>query len=715
MILGLIVLASLLMFLFLQKELEVEQLGENRILTEKVTSEMVPIKRFVEDCLYQEAKAGIITIGEHGGYDDPAEELLLNQDPTSSDAIELVRGSGYYIPYWYYVISRNTCHSCRFSSKEPVLHGSSFSDFDFSVEANLARRIKKDLPSCLDGFRGFQDEFTITPLGNMTIRPIITDKTVKVTMEYPLEIVKGKKQSTLTSFTSRDLQVDLPSLFDLAEEIITYEEKNHFLAKNTLNMIAAGSMPAPDPDRLPPIAATDFKCGPSVSWYKSNVEEKMKDLLAVTVPRFQVFGSLNFNPIKLKDDFGSGFYAQYYMVLNETSVPYAISFDYLGWPVYLDIYPSNGDILEGTDLSQSMPLFVFCMHDYEFMYDLSYPIMVTLQDPAAFDGEGYTFQFGLEANIRANSGLNSTNTTFPERDYSLIPPLFQNPDQRLSGNYTFRVSDAYTKNPLNDAVINLCIPDEEGYCDADSITLGTTNGSGEVTTRLPTSMLGLITITREDYQQEYRNMGLPKKKNVKETITMNRKVKKTIHLKKKLFRLQSTVGNGLEQLLRTWKFYPDYAEDLDPADTVTLTFTRMDEGEEPFNAVALFTGNGTTEVELIPGKYQVSATILSESPIHIPREKKCISFPWYTFKKDECSWMDPIDMDAVPAGGLKISKENRLWTLTPQELYGNNSITFYGVALKTDDLKLHEELKYLSIYQSISDTYRNALEPTYDG
>jgi len=120
-------------------------------------------------------------------------------------------------------------------------------------------------------------------------------------------------------------------------------------------------------------------------------------------------------------------------------------------PSYLHITPRNGAVIMPSLVTADMTFIQMSMRDFRFLYDLSYPIVVRLEDPEAFDGDGFVFTFALEVNIRNNRAFGPGKTLLSQPGVGLS--LFGNPELWASGNITVETKDASDGEPLPGVII----------------------------------------------------------------------------------------------------------------------------------------------------------------------------------------------------------------------------------------------------------------------
>ena len=229
------------------------------------------------------------------------------------------------------------------------------------------------------------------------------------------------------------------------------------------------------------------------------------------------------------------------------------------WNIFFDITPSSGEVLgpltTRTD-DTGIGFFPQSVNNfYEFYYDLSFPVLVMIKDPDSLkDQQGYQFIFALEANIRDNKDLyqwNHGNGTIGQADYrrvslaakssqvdakaceqegskwrcplddqvysdmpkcidkcktstqqtkdmTLLPSLFCDSNQRISGNITVNAYDAKTLLPLPGVQLTF------GCGNYRKCPMEGTDSQGTYISRFPVCIGdGYIRAEKEGYMPEY--------------------------------------------------------------------------------------------------------------------------------------------------------------------------------------------------------------------
>ena len=192
-------------------------------IVEKIPTQLYPVKLFVEQCIDKTATDAIILIGESGGYTDISKfGITHTPDPTTSQAVEFSPESSMNVAYWWYLKSSNDCSgNCEFSSEMPDLKseykkGEERSPMDSSIEAQIDRYVNENLNECLNDFRDLKDHgFEVIELGKITTTTTIRQNDVLVSVDYPLEIKKGKVKSRASNFFTT-IPVNLKNVYELA-------------------------------------------------------------------------------------------------------------------------------------------------------------------------------------------------------------------------------------------------------------------------------------------------------------------------------------------------------------------------------------------------------------------------------------------------------------------------------------------------------------------
>ena len=659
---------------------------EVSLVQQQVPVAFDPIKQYTNDCIYSVASNGIRLIGKHGGYASLTNKTLnkasftITQNPTESDAVAFTKNSELEIPYWWYLKSSNTCSgNCQFSTKRPDLRQS-----DNSIEKQLERYVDLELKSCLNNFRPFEGQgYKITEGGRLKSDITIASNDILVSVDYPLTVEKESFKADLNQFFVR-VPVNLERIYNLASTITNFEMKHYYLEKHVINSIVAFS--GIDKDKLPPMSDLQFKFGSSVSWQKTDVKNKVVQLLDSYIPLFQVDGTSNFERNIFDSELQQRLYDSTLIpVANSSYSDVAAYFTYLDfWPVYFNLN-CKGEKCSPSSANSIIQLATFGIQNYQFSYDLSYPVLVELQDPTAFGGQGYNFEFFLEGNIRNNNHMGGN---FSVLEIASGLERSQLCDIRASGNVTVNVMDAVTKKPIDDAQVFYTLIDESCFISSTA--------KGTILSQFPIGAGGVVNVVKEGYISKATEFDASLDSASAINVELQPVSMKKFAVKKKNV-VKTTTG---------WVFQ-DNAVDFNDKESAVISLTRIgDETELKFSSASVFDNaqKGSAEIELAPGKYSADITLLANERIVIPARG---DYP----KVDLGEGSTPGEERFSP-GGLKLNI-----TISPEDIQ-KPSVVFYVVNVDIAGIpendRVIEDLEQLTKVEEYSTTYKSSLQPIFE-
>ncbi len=783
-IVGILILFTFTAVLFFTRTLTRDPLaGEREPVIAAVPAEFQPLQSYTESCLSQTARQGLLLLGEQGGYIYP--EMAgdySSSDPTGADGVDLQPAK---VPYWHYNLEDNAANSVRYSTLRPKLHKRE--DPSGSVESQLERFVAERIGDCLNGYEAFGTEgFEVSITSPATAYVSVADETVNFLLQLDVEASRGDASVRMEQFLVK-IPLRLKQYYAVATQITDTERNHSFLERQALDLLATYA--AVDPEQLPPQEAVRFDLVPAATWAASDVKSKVQGLLTSYVPMLRYLGSSNFYrheyPGQLENwatvqknydnmiiplEFSSGLGAEDGEGLGESlpGVPAAgvlVNFDYFGWEPYFDINDNGGVVEPVRDITinphfagVSFLGFRFSTQYYHTTYDLSYPVLVTIHDPAALNGRGYTFAFALESNIRNNAIL--------EED-DLIPPPLSAPEENMlcdRGKHTTKlirqvVVDSSSGELLEAVRIGMSIP-EQADC-----TLGLTDSRGVFEGSYPPVYGGVGSLVKEGYltgfypinTYEYREepgifgyavagfaepvLPLHKVKTIKVRV-QKKNLEKCINdacPSQGLLGAPAGTSGGMPdnflgggavmeykpELLNSrhsWHF-TNAARALADAETVTVTFTRVGDinpgmFSDDFGTVAFVSGNQPAEVELVPGVYEVTALLQRRESYIIPEEERCSDDVILGFG-EQCTTLDETELGSMIAGQLDWTTPQTRLSITPEQLYGSEELVIYVPAANFQGIPQREHFRVLEDLQVVgqlgnySRIFRQQLEPGY--
>ena len=677
------------------------QIRENNIeivrepILEEIPKEAEPIREFVTSCITQTATNALLLMGEQGGYTTTQHLSQNPQMPTESQTISMSLPT----PYWWHLRSPNNCmgiNACKFESLRPALFR--INDPKKSMESQLDNYVAQKLRDCTNKFREFTSMgFSIDEQTPQVITTVTNDDILFV-VTYPLTIKKNSRVVSLTKYYTR-IPLRLKEIYNLATRITNAQSNYSFLESNTMELINIFS--APDKDKLPPIAESEFRVSP-LFWLKSDVRKRVEEMLQNYVPFLQVQDSLNYNRIVVEQE---GKYENVVQRIYDNMIlplegaqGKRVDFSYFDiWPIYLDI--NAGAELVMAESIYSGPL-QFGLSRYSTAYHISYPVLVDVYDPQALNFKGYSFKFALESNIRNNEPLNVSYTPLQAAEV-VDQSLLCDPRNRKSGTITIRVNEAGTKKPAADVQIL--------FSAGEDCFIGVTDSKGILEAKFPIAA-GEVTLLSERHLG--KKIALTTSKNPKEiAIDLVSKREKKVMVQKKVIR-------------KLYNFETDesYWGPLDPTPTdlfrdeeaVIIMERKGEQGDEPFTTLVHSLGKKIQNITLVPGTYQVSGVLISHKPITIEPQKRSVDAALGLIEKEYYVPEEPLEIEDYPSGGVEFG-EDEAASLTAEEMDFYKTLVLYvgSYDLEGAPELIIEDIEVASEKEELSKNNRGALKPKW--
>ncbi len=520
-IVGIVILFATAGILYVTKTVtlsKVEDVKDPIIAT--VPQQFQPIQLYVEGCIHDVAKKGLVILGEQGGYIYPdVVGKFSRKDMTNGEGISL---GDVRVPYWHYNVNENKNPQVKYSTLKPKLHVKD--DPVMSVEAQLSRFVKENIDGCLGNYGAFvQEGFTFTNDdgsaagvgsssgdGKESVAPTdvevrVASQTVNFWLKRTVRVAKGKDATEMGEFYVK-IPLQLQKYYAVAEEITGVEQNFSFLERQALDLITTYS--GVDMEKLPPTEA--IRVGPQVPnifWQEKDVKQELKGLLVANVPLLRYYGATNFYRFDYtgkKGKSGGGevvedlseLYQKNYdnMILPlELGKELEVTFDYFGWEPYIDVTDDGtGKVKPITPPPIDYSVLYFPTQHYFTMYDVSYPVLVTIRDAKAFDSEGYNFVIALESNIRNNQYVKSGYVQPPP----IVPKgqsLVCDDVQKGTDIVGTLALDSGSLQPVSDVQVVFDVPNEE------SCVIGQTKENGELQEKYPAVYGGVASYSKEGY------------------------------------------------------------------------------------------------------------------------------------------------------------------------------------------------------------------------
>jgi len=583
-ILGIVILFVVLIALFV-----VEQSRENEppLVNPPVSEQSLPVVQYMEQCVADLTKDGLVLLGSNAGYITP------NFSPRESLVHE-----PQVLPYWYYLEDCELAQGCLSSHQPPLCSNAndcplSEASGSNSIETQLEEYLTTRVTECEANLPGLE----ITPDGTADVDVILARGDITVKANYPLTVYAGSTRETeRIPYVVSSLQVDLVGIYEFSNELTKVQREYNLFDNMILNLISIYS--GIDPDLLPPTAGIELFTSGKTVWVLHSVKEMLMFDVLPYLSLVQFINTDGYQPLTSDDYSAYGIYAQgiydsfevktserYYDVTAEVTYPYSD----------LDLAIGDGELIEpnGLDTADSivMKIMGFFLNDYRFNYDLTTPLVVSVQDTAAFDGQGYTFSFALQSVIRNSAPFTINMTRYENRQGFGIDTY--SPAQRPLRNITVLTNDKHTDEFLDDVAIS--------YSCGPEFSVGRTSYNGRdaiLESRFPFCQFGGSIIARKP---GYLSTGVEfdnRDGSDAQTFTLELwpLQEKNIRLYKRTQEdVQSifTYGPGARSLYRT------AVTNLTISDTVVVYLNRVKENsyeeDVPLTAALLFTGGGEVD------------------------------------------------------------------------------------------------------------------------
>lgn len=399
-IIGILLLISVTLVLYFGTEKITKTIGEAR----DVPLEFKSIHTFVQQCLEETSLRSVLLLGTQGGFIDVPARISTNPKAV----ISLTPSGDLSLPLWYF-------------AGETRMPTVAF------MEQELSNVITRQMETCLKGLNdpAFTNQFTFLFPKTMTTDVRIDNRAVFVQFSYPLTVAKEEERFSFTTFSTR-LDVKLGKMFELAKDIFYAEDHTLFLEDLTLELMTAGSGRPPDDV---PFTDIQFTCD-KPQWSRKAVLNTVQNRLYHNLPRIRVANTAT-PQIPREDRYGKGHFEWKATDKNYNDIDVGVTFRKDG-PFDFIVTPSVGDVMPASFGKGGREyLRYMCINAYHFTYTLSYPLMFTLIDHKALDGDGYVFRFALPVLIDHNKGerrnIDQSIFTVLERDRDVCGELEETP------------------------------------------------------------------------------------------------------------------------------------------------------------------------------------------------------------------------------------------------------------------------------------------------
>ncbi|MBT4334817.1 hypothetical protein HOD61_03320 [archaeon] len=637
-ILGIVILSSV-GFVYLVKNEYFKSEFEKQRDKAIVPEQLAPVSMFLDSCIESLTKDGANLVGINGGYYNGLPEDILPRSVVNpfSNSLEVV--GGLEVPFWYYV-SANNLQMNQVPSLENI--ESEIGDY---LSENFYEYCIVELSRFVEQGYGIDIELG----GEVDVN--IEDTHIEVIYDHVIQVSLNNVTSVLETHFA-DVDVNLGNLYNSAIAIIEKENDEYFLEEKTIDIMSVF-------DSIP-YSETELTCE-ELSWPKQEVVSNFKNIVSDNIRGLNIEGT-NFEQ---NADLYDYFVLDTKKIKNLDSATFSYS---TNWPFVIDVAPEKNGFLVADDITNGIAgelgdfLYgIMCLNTYNFVYDVKYPVLITL-----IDNEGYIFQFATMVVIDNNQPRKNTADII---DYGSDGELGDTYCSNLVIDSEVIVLDAETMSEVQGAEIFF-------KCFSTECRLGNTDFSGSLSSKFPQCMNGLISASKEGY---YKGS---------EVMSTNVETQTTVFVQPKY---------DLDYITKV--IDGSSIRDLSEDEQVIFMFDNLNN-----NFVVNAEGN-SGEIELIAGTYLVKSYLSTGEDYTIELKgdtlSKCIEVPRPSmlglfFKKEECFEfeLEDIELDETIIGGVEFE-----FIINNYEVANADTITLYSVfdriPTKHEDLsQIFENIKH---------------------
>ncbi|MBT4540069.1 hypothetical protein HOC35_01020 [Candidatus Woesearchaeota archaeon] len=755
-ILGLLILIGAIFLIYIRST-SVTPEKSLSIIQEQLPNDFKPVQTLVTQCITDLSKEAIIKIGLNGGYIDPTITQYSSssfnfekQNPTESDGITV--SDEHHVPYWYHMPSPS---NCEFSDCYTEL------DYPLAIfmEEQISKYVDFNLNNCLNDFEAIKEmEITVTQITEPETTTIIAKNDIVVQTNYKLSLKKGNSKSE-TNYYNVIHNLEMTEIYMLAINILRSEANHRTFEKilfNTMNYYMGA-----DQNLLPPLYSTLGEAS-YIMWMKHDVKNKIEELIYAYLPLVRIENTRNAELFTSEQVIENNILNFLYLKNDLAFNNYEVYFHYNQWPIYLDIKPhiEDGSIIRAqkTVFSSSIDMMPDkIISTFESRYDIAYPILVEVRDPDAFDGQGYSLFFALEANIKENQDialyrkygtpewptdaeLSLTGVdvekvkTYDEdgNEMELVTPpkppgemFFCDEAQRVAQEVKFIVKESHPINiPVEEAMIYyVCGP-------FATCLLGLTAEDGTLTTKLPMCNGGAVKVALKGYDTKYvpfdSEVGFGSKTQLIEIYKPMRKLVQFQILP--IPELETFDADEITNKIEIKEIideisFVESSENLalGPDDDFNMGLMLMfiKEKENAYDSEYIFTtylnlskNSPETVVELVPGDYRAEINYFNYSVHEVLGDSICTS-EWAGTCWDS-KWVDGVNISTTVPGMVSMNYENNyMFHVKYDDLVDEEKDTLIFYIPKG---QLPEKITGMEIMNKIteaSDKYRLFIEPKW--
>ena len=634
-IVGLLIVSVVMLGVYYKDEIFASEWEKQRAQSLVVPEEAEEFKIAVDDCIDEVSSEGLKILGLHGGYIEiPADAIAESDLNPFSNSLEIIDGTDFETAYWFYFAANNV-------QKEQV-------PTIVEMEIELGNYVNENLARCVD------EDFYVDY--NATVKAISTDveiqdEEVLFTVTYPIIIAVDDFSFKFENFYIAQ-DVPLGKMYEAATQIMDEENENFYLEELSYDSLTLYEEV--------PLSWTEFDCERE-TWDVEEVKSSLQEILVNNMFAVKMKGT----DYEVNNDAEKNYFE--WSALNENYGDYNVNvYASQSWPFTMQVTPvEEGELKEDT--LNSGPLggllsSLFCMTSYNFIYDIKYPVLLTMYD----SDSNYRFQFAIQVVLDNNQPR--TN------ELGLID--FGNAEDTLCADAQTPI-DVYVSSENYYGYLIA----EEGVtvslqCITSKCEIGTTDSNGDVFGYVPQCVNGVLIAEKDGFAIET------------EVVTTIEEVSESLIIDK-LYNLSYEI-----------MLVDDNGNVFAPTgeDTVFVTLTSDD------YSITAYYPTETNYVLLKAGNYDVDGKVVSSSSFSLDLDPlefvSCTNVltkgvdDIFGIGEKDCNVLEfeSAEFENVVSGGVDI-----IWDVEVSDLEGARKVTFYVASpgVPENAAELEEMMNYI--------------------
>ena len=642
----------------------------------------------VEQCAQTLTVEYLQDISLSGGYDVNEDVQYTYPEAHNNIGVEIFDEK---VPYWYHLDAEPECSGdeCEFEYNVPLLEGG-----PGSIQGQTEAFLENNITDCVD-FSEYRDSFDVEQDGVDTVEVAFNEEDTAVTVHWPMTLEKPETDQTFSADEfSTSIDVPYRQLYRTAEdvvfEVIMVERGLENYALKIQNLLSFE-----EDSELPPMnGGAEFGLSAPEIWIESDAKEEFERGLSQNINFLQVYGSANSRVLYSENPYLKNMHDQFMFELqnNEDVSDISVEFDYFErWDTYMNIEPSNGEIIMPQEVGGLIQFLPLKMTRYNFDYYISYPTMITLEHEEALDGEGFELRFAAEGNIQANTYVGETEAIQPTQstdegpsDVTRSVSSLVASEQQRTVPVQVNVTDGYTGEPKEGVEITY-------QCGDQTIQLGESAVDGIVDTEAAPCIDGTFKVLDPTIFAEEKQKSIV----LGEDNTVSMEVFEEQEMGVEITKLDSDKNNTrMEEEMPFWnRTLTDTELPAYEDERATVLFNRVG-SEQYFRAVEFTDLSQRETINLAPGEYELTSVVNMQlgndseyDHVTLASEEICSEVEFGPFTVDEeCETIDGEQINqSILTGFLGYNEDNDLsYEITPEQMQENDVM---DIRVKSYDIK----------------------------